>query len=125
MDIFLHSLTFSAATQWVLMHGYWVIFLAMLIEGPVVTAAAAFAVALGYFNLWAIFGLSLAGDLVADIIYYAIGYWGRITVVERFQPVRFRIDGVAVFVFTVALSKPERRQLHSLVGNMEIEWREV
>ncbi len=84
MDIFLHSATFSAVTQWVLVHGYWVIFVAMLIEGPVVTAAAAFAAALGYFNIFAIFGLSLAGDLVADVIYYAIGYWGRITLVERF-----------------------------------------
>lgn len=70
--------------QWVLAHGYWVIFLGMLIEGPVVTAAAAFAAALGFFNLAAIFGLSLAGDLVADVAYYAIGYLGRITLVERF-----------------------------------------
>lgn len=84
MDIFLHSVTFSAMVQWVLGHGYWFIFLAMLIEGPIVTAAAAFASALGYFNLFAIFGLSLAGDLVADVIYYAIGYWGRINLVERF-----------------------------------------
>ena len=84
MDIFLHSVTFSVVAQWVIGHGYWVIFLAMLIEGPIVTAAAAFAVALGYFNLLVIFGLSLAGDLVADIIYYAIGYWGRMTLVERF-----------------------------------------
>ena len=84
MDIFLHSATFSGVTHWVLMHGYWVIFLAMLIEGPIVTAAAAFAVALGYFNIFAIFGLSIAGDLTADVIYYLIGYWGRITLVERF-----------------------------------------
>jgi|SRR3989344_880595 len=84
MDIFLHSVTFSAMVQWVLGHGYWIIFLAMLIEGPIVTAAAGFASALGYFNPFAIFGLSLAGDLVADIIYYAIGYWGRINLIERF-----------------------------------------
>lgn len=84
MDILLHSVTFSAMAHWVLSQGYWIIFLAMLIEGPIVTAAAAFASALGYFNPLAIFGLSLAGDLVADIIYYAIGYWGRITLVERF-----------------------------------------
>lgn len=84
MDILLHSVTFSVMAHWVISQGYWIIFLAMLIEGPIVTAAAAFAVALGYFNLFAIFGLSLAGDLVADVIYYAIGYWGRITLVERF-----------------------------------------
>lgn len=70
--------------QWVLGQGYWFIFLAMLIEGPIVTAAAAFASALGYFNPLFILVLSLVGDLVADIIYYAIGYWGRLNLVERF-----------------------------------------
>lgn len=84
MDILLHSVTFSALAHWILIQGYWIIFVAMLIEGPIVTAAAAFAVSLGYFNLWAIFGISLAGDLVADVVYYLIGYWGRITLVERF-----------------------------------------
>ncbi len=83
MGIF--SLTnFSAASHWVLMHGYWFIFLAMLIEGPIVTAAAGFGVALGYFNFYTIFVLALLGDLVPDVAYYAIGYWGRITLVEKF-----------------------------------------
>lgn len=76
--------SFTAAFHWVLMHGYWIIFIAMLIEGPIVTAAAGFASALGYFNPFSIFLLSIAGDVVADIIYYAIGYWGRMSVVERF-----------------------------------------
>lgn len=81
---FANFASFTATFQWVLAHGYWFIFLAMLVEGPIITAAAAFAAALGYFNLFTIFLLSIAGDLVADVIYYAIGYWGRMAVVERF-----------------------------------------
>jgi membrane protein DedA with SNARE-associated domain len=83
MDIF-DLTSFSAAFEWVIAHGYILMFFAMLIEGPVVTAAASFAVAFGYFNLFIIFVLSLLGDIVADVIYYAIGYFSRISVVERF-----------------------------------------
>lgn len=75
---------FSDAFNWVIAHGYFLMFVAMLIEGPVVTAAAAFAAALGYFSLPIIFILSLFGDIVADVIYYLIGYFSRISVVERF-----------------------------------------
>lgn len=83
MDIW-HLTTFSAAFEWVIAHGYPLMFVAMLIEGPIVTAAASFAVAFGYFNIPAIFVLSFFGDVVADVIYYIIGYYSRIQVVERF-----------------------------------------
>jgi membrane protein DedA with SNARE-associated domain len=76
--------SFSGAFQWVIGHGYTLMFLAMLIEGPVVTAAATFAVAVGYFNIYAVFVLALLGDLVADVIYYAIGYGGRHAVINKF-----------------------------------------
>lgn len=75
--------SFTAAFEWVVHHGYILMFVAMLIEGPIITSAAAFAVALGYFDLTAVFFLSLAGDLVADLIYYAIGYVGRKGLAER------------------------------------------
>ena len=65
-------------------HGYWFVFFAMLIEGPVVTTAAAFASALGYYDIFAIFILSILGDIVGDILYFFIGRWGRINLVEKF-----------------------------------------
>ena len=76
--------TFSGAFDWVIMYGYPLMFLAMLIEGPVVTAAAAFAATFGYFNIFIVFILSLFGDMTADVIYYAVGYFGRIMVVQKF-----------------------------------------
>jgi membrane protein DedA with SNARE-associated domain len=76
--------TFAGASQWIMTHGYSLMFLAMLIEGPTITAAAAFAAAVGFFNIYIVFILSIFGDVVADIIYYAIGYWGRFSVVNKF-----------------------------------------
>lgn len=84
MDALIHLANFPAVIQWVLEHSYFVILVAMLIEGPIVTAAAAFCAALGYFNLSIVFILSIFGDLIADVVYYLIGYWGRMTLVERF-----------------------------------------
>jgi membrane protein DedA with SNARE-associated domain len=76
--------TFSGAFQWVIVHGYILMFIAMLIEGPIVTVAAAFASALGLFNIYIVFVLSFLGDFVADVIYYLIGYYSRLAVIERF-----------------------------------------
>ncbi len=70
--------------QWLIAHGYILMFFAMVIEGPVVTTAAGFASALGYFDPYVVFALSIFGDLVADAIYYLIGFVGRATVIERF-----------------------------------------
>lgn len=76
--------TFASTLAWVQGAGYLLIFLAMFIEGPIVTAAAAFASALGYFNVWAIFVLAILGDLIPDLLFYAVGYVGRIKLIERY-----------------------------------------
>ena len=75
--------TFQSVFVWVIAHGYPLMFLAMCIEGPTVTAAATFAVTLGYFNPFIVFALSMLGDIIPDIIYYAIGFLGRRTAVEK------------------------------------------
>ncbi len=76
--------SFSGALAWVIAGGYVLMFVGMLIEGPVVTAAAAFAAALGYFNPWIVLVLAILGDLLADFAYYAIGYFGRVHFVEKY-----------------------------------------
>lgn len=74
---------FVVAFQWVIAHGYPLMFAAMFIEGPIITAAASFAAAFGFFNIFIVFILSLLGDLVADIFYYYLGYFGRIKIIAR------------------------------------------
>jgi membrane protein DedA with SNARE-associated domain len=68
---------FQGTVQWVLQHGYPLLFIVMLIEGPVITAAAAFAAALHYMNIWVVLALSILANFIPDLVYYTIGYWGR------------------------------------------------
>ena len=75
---------FGNALSYVIAGGYIIMFVGMIFEGPVITAAAAFAAALGYFNIFYVLLLAILGDLVADVAYYCIGYFGRIAVVEKY-----------------------------------------
>jgi membrane protein DedA with SNARE-associated domain len=75
---------FNAVLPWLIANGYWLIFLAMCIEGPVVVAAASFACALGFLNPVVIFILGFFGDVLPDILFYSIGLSGREVVVNKF-----------------------------------------
>ncbi len=72
------------AAQWLIHNGYWLMFIIMILEGPVITAAGAFAAALGFFNIWIVFVLSVLGNFLPDIFFYALGFWGRIGLVDKF-----------------------------------------
>lgn len=71
------SSALAEAAQWVISNGYLLMFVAMLIEGPAITAAGAFAAALGHFNLWIVFLLSILASTILDIIFYTIGFLGQ------------------------------------------------
>jgi membrane protein DedA with SNARE-associated domain len=74
---------FHQAAMWVMSHGYFFIFLVMCVEGPITTAAAGFAAALGIFNPWVILIISILGDLVPDSLYYSFGYISRFAILEK------------------------------------------
>ncbi len=63
--------------------GYIALFAVILIEGPAITAIGAFAARLGYFDGRIVFLLSILGNLIPDIVYYYMGYFGRQSFVER------------------------------------------
>lgn len=65
-------------------YGYVFVFIIMIIEGPLITIAAAFAAAAGIFNVYIIFILAVIADAEGDLVYYIIGYWGRIKFVEKY-----------------------------------------
>ncbi len=75
---------FQQVLAWVISHGYPIMFLVMCIEGPTVTAAATFALTLGFFNPFIIFALSIAGDVLPDALYYSIGRWKGVGFVAKF-----------------------------------------
>lgn len=76
--------TFTPIFEWVIRNGYFILFLGMIVEGPTITAAASFAVTMGYFNLAAVFILAVLGDIVGDFIWYGLGYFGRLTVIKKY-----------------------------------------
>lgn len=71
--------------------GYLIMFFFMIIEGPIVTMAAAFLSSLGYFNFFAVLILSILGDIVGDIILYYSGLWGGRKFLEKIIK-RFHIN---------------------------------
>ena len=76
-------MNFTDVFNFAIANGYWIIFLAMCLEGPVVTAAAGFAAALGYFDPIIVLILSVLGDLIPDSAYYWIGYGSKKTFIKR------------------------------------------
>jgi membrane protein DedA with SNARE-associated domain len=125
---------FQGVLNWVIQHGYPLMFLAMCIEGPTVTAAATFALTMGYFNPWIVFSLSIFGDIIPDAIYYGIGRWGRLGLVKKFGK-SFGLDEkriekmeehirkhggktVAVLKYTPIMATPGLM----LVGAMRMNW---
>ncbi len=75
----------SELLDWLIKYGYVLMFLAMLAEGPAVTAAAALGAATGHFNLAAVFVLSFLANFLPDILYYLLGKWGGQWVLDRFS----------------------------------------
>ncbi|MFH0837868.1 MAG: DedA family protein [Patescibacteria group bacterium] len=70
--------------------GYFALLLTMTIEGPVITAVAAFAASLGLFHIYYVFGLSVLGNLIGDVVYFSIGKFGRKVVIDRYLE-RFKV----------------------------------
>ena len=67
--------------------GYWnYVLLALLvsIEGPIVTLAGAAAAAAGVLQPELVFAAAMAGNLTADVLWYSLGYLGRIEWILRF-----------------------------------------
>ena len=65
--------------------GYPTMLLLMIVEGPFATIASAFLASLGYFNVFIVFGLSIMGDVVGDIILYFIGYLGGSKILPKVE----------------------------------------
>jgi membrane protein DedA with SNARE-associated domain len=57
-------------------YGYWFLFPAVLIEGPLVTFLAGWLIGLGVFHFWGALAVIVAADLVGDVFLYGVGRWG-------------------------------------------------
>src|SRR4051812_44105505 len=58
-------------------YGYIFLFPIAALEGPIITIIAALLASQGYFNIFAVYFVVVASDLVGDVLYYALGRWGQ------------------------------------------------
>ncbi len=103
----MHTTNFSVLVPWVIAHGYFLFFIAALIEGPIITIAAGVASALGFFNIFLIIFLAILGDIGGDLFFYTLGYNSRWIMYTPF----FKFIGV-----TEERIKKIERLLHSNIG---------
>lgn len=66
-------------------NSYFVVFILIIIGGPIVSAAAAFAASLGYFNVYIILLLSFIGRFIPDLIYFTIGKSGSKPLIKKLE----------------------------------------
>lgn len=79
----LNLLSTASISPLLITYGYVILFPITVIEGPVATIIGGFLASLGYFNLTIIFVIAFVGDIVGDLIYYALGRWGTKRIASR------------------------------------------
>jgi len=62
---------------------YWALPIATFFEGPIVMTLVGFLVGLGYFSFWPALLLMALGDLLGDIAWYSLGYYGASKLIEK------------------------------------------
>ncbi len=58
-------------------YGYPIFLLLAIVEGPIATVVASFLASVGFLNVFIVFVIAIAGDIIGDLIYYRIGFAGR------------------------------------------------
>ena len=75
--------TLDAIMASLLHYGYFFLFPIAILEGPIITVIAGFLASQGYFNIAMVYGVVVAADLVGDLLYYALGRFGKKSVLDR------------------------------------------
>ncbi|MEY4731149.1 MAG: hypothetical protein RL681_95 [Candidatus Parcubacteria bacterium] len=70
--------------SWISAYRYAILFPLALVEGPVIMTVSGVLLKLGYFTFWPLYCILMAGDLAADILWYAVGYYGGQPLVRRY-----------------------------------------
>ena len=65
-------------------YSVWILLPLMIVEGPVVTLVASFIASLGLLNVVLVYFISVAGNLIGDLVYYSIGRFGREAFIEKY-----------------------------------------
>ncbi len=74
----------EAILSWVSAYRYAILFPLALVEGPVIMTVSGVFLKLGYFSFWPLYFVLMAGDLAADILWYAVGYYGGHPLIRKY-----------------------------------------
>ena len=91
-------------------YGYFILFSVSVIEGPIVTIVAGFLSSLGIMNVFIVYAIVVAGDVIGDSGIYWIGRSGSALFSRYFKKRREKIERVKEYFKTherkaIALSK--------------------
>jgi membrane protein DedA with SNARE-associated domain len=78
------GLSLSKIIGWLLLYKYVFLFPVSIFEGPIVTVLGGFLVSTGQMNFILVLLIVVAGDIVGDTLYYAVGRWGRHSFINRY-----------------------------------------
>ncbi|MBI4095106.1 MAG: DedA family protein [Candidatus Liptonbacteria bacterium] len=70
--------------EWLATYKYLVVLPLTLIQGPTVMLATGFLLKLGYFSLLPLYFTLMAGDLISDFLWYAVGRFGAGPFLRKF-----------------------------------------
>ena len=68
--------TLQQIIGWLVVYKYQVMLPISIFEGPIITVIGGFLASQGILNIYAVYTVSLAGDIFGDLLYYALGRWG-------------------------------------------------
>jgi len=77
------SFSLAHIMELILLYKYAFLLLIVIIEGPIATILAGFITSLGELNFLLAYITVVVGDLIGDVLYYGIGYWGRTGFIEK------------------------------------------
>jgi len=84
----------------ILYYRYILVFILSIIEGPAISILGGLLVRLNYFSFWSLYLVLMAGDLIADMCWYALGYHGARPLVIKY--------GKCLNITEEALNKTEK-----------------
>ena len=68
--------TLQQIVSWLVVYKYQVMFPITIFEGPIITVIGGFLASQGILNFYAVYAVCVSGDIVGDLLYYALGRWG-------------------------------------------------
>ncbi len=71
------SFSLTTISLWIISYGYLFILPISIIEGPIITVIAAFLAHQGYFNIVVVYFIVVLGDLIGDLLFYSVGFFGK------------------------------------------------